>query len=240
MHTLLVARRDLGAHLHGFAGYVTIAAVLFLLGLMYNTWALGDGAKYSHEVLEKFFEFTSGFVMVAGVLLTMRSFAEERQLGTDVLLLTSPASASAIVFGKYLAALAVMVFMLGLTAYMPALIFVNGKVAIGHIFVGYLGLVCLASATVSVGIFASSLFRSQVPAGILAGVILGTLILAWLLARQAGSPFSDVLSYAALWDKHFMGFMEGRLQLRSVLYYFILSFLFLLGTSKVLEGRRWQ
>ena len=61
-------------------------------------WALP--LRYSADVLEDFFYFSSGTTMIAGILLTMRLLAEERQHGTDALLLTAPIQESHIVVGK--------------------------------------------------------------------------------------------------------------------------------------------
>lgn len=240
MHTWLIARRDLSATTHGMSGYLIIAAVLFVLGLLFQTRGLGGGALYSHEVLETFFENAGGLVMISGVLFTMRSLAEERQLGTDVLLETSPATEAERVVGKWLSAMIIMTVMLGLTLYMPALIFVNGKVSLAHIAVGYAGLLLLASSVTAIGVASSSLFSTQLPAGLVAGVVVVTLLLGWLLATVTEPPFNHILGYAALWDRHFTSFMEGRLHLRSVVYYLSLTFAFLLVATKVLEGRRWQ
>lgn len=240
MTTFLIARRDLGAYLNGFSGYAIIAAVLFVTGLLFQLRGLGSGAQYSHEVLETFFENCGGLVMISGIVFTMRSLAEERQLGTDVLLATSPATEGQVVFGKWLAAMGVMSLVLVLTVYMPALIFVNGKVSLAHIATGYLGLFLLASATTAIGIAASSLFRTQLPAGIVGGVLLVSLLLGWLLSEVTDAPFKSVFAYMAFWDKHFTTFMEGRLHLRDVVYYASITFLSLLGATKVLEGRRWQ
>ncbi len=49
-----------------------------------------------------------------------------------------------------------------LTAYMPLLIFVNGRVSIGHILVGYLGILLLAAASTAIGLFASAFAKTQV------------------------------------------------------------------------------
>lgn len=240
MNALIVARRDLGAYLHGFAGYVIVAAMLFVTGLLFYARGLGDGARYSHEVLESFFENAGGVVMVASILLTMRAFPEERQLGTEVLLVGSRATDFQVVLGKYLAAMTMVVGTLALTVYMPALIFVNGKVSLAHIGVGYFGLLLLASATVALGLASSSLFRTQLPAGILAGVVLATLLLGWMLSDVLDAPFKAIVAYAAFWDKHFTALQDGRLHVRDVVYYLSLTFGFLLVTTKVLEGRRWQ
>lgn len=239
MYTFTVARRDLGAYLHGYAGYVILSAALFVTGLLFQTRGLGAGAQYSHDILETFFENCGGLVMITSILLTMRSLAEERQMGTDVLLFTSPASDLQVVLGKYLAALGVLSIMLALTVYMPALIFVNGKVSLAHIATGYLGLFALGSATIAIGIASSSLFKSQLPAGILAAVVVVTMLLGWMLSDKTDAPFTDVLAYVAYWDKHFTTFQEGRLHVRDLVYYGSITFVGLLFATKVQEGRRW-
>lgn len=240
MKTLLIARRDLAAHLNGYAGYAVIAAVLLINGLLFNFFAMGSSAKYSHEVLEDFFYFSSGTTMIAAILLTMPSIAEERDNGTDVLLQTSAISDGSVVFGKYLGSMGVMSILIGLTAYMPALIAVNGKISLAHILVGYAGLWLLGSAVVSIGIFASSLFKSQLPAGVIGGVITVVLLLGWLASGVTDPPFTDVLAYSALFDQHFQPFMEGRLKSAGVVFYGSLSFVFLMLATRVLQSRRHE
>jgi ABC-2 type transport system permease protein len=241
VNALLVARRDLASYLHGYTGYVIVAAALFMTGVLFQAFGMSGGARYSHEVLQDFFQYAGFVTNTVAVLITMRSLAEERQLGTDVLLQTSPISDVEVVVGKFLAAVAFLAILLALTVYMPALIFVNGKVSPAHIATGYLGLLVMGAATASIGIAASSLFRSQLPAGLVAGVIVGTLIAGWTLSNRVDAPFSEVMSYVAFWDKHFhQTFEQGRLHVRDIVYFLSVSFVFLLGATKVLEGRRLQ
>jgi ABC-2 type transport system permease protein len=237
---LLIAKRDLGAYLFGLTGYIIVAAILFLNGLMFQALALGGGAQYSHTVLEQFFNYTWGFTVVATLLLTMRSIAEERQYGTDVLLHTAPITDTQIVLGKYLAAMGVISLFMALTTYMPALIFVNGKVSLAHIATGYFGMWLTASAASAIGIFGSCLFRSQVASVIISGVITVTLIVCWKLSELTDPPFTDVIAYAALFNKHFVPFQTGRIVSGGVVFYASLTYLFLMLTTRVLEGRRWQ
>ena len=56
------------------------------------------------------------------------------------------------------------------TVYMPLLIFVNGRVSIGHIVVGYAGILLLGAASIAIGVFASALARTQVVAVIVGAV----------------------------------------------------------------------
>lgn len=236
----LIAKRDLASYFNGFGGYLIVAAVLFIDGVLYNTVALGTGAKYSHEVLEQFFYFSSGTTMIASVLLTMRSLAEERQTGTEVLLFTAPISELQVVLGKYLAAMGMLSILTVLTLYMPALIFVHGKVSFAHIGVGYLGLMLLGSAVVSIGTWSSAVSRSQVAAAILGGVVVTGMLITWLLSQLSEPPFTEVLAYMSLFDKHFQPFMRGRLQSTGVAYYLSVTFGFLLLAVRSLQGRRRQ
>ena len=70
----------------------------------------------------------------------MRLIAEERQTGTISLLYSSPVHDLEIVLGKFLAALGFLCVFLAATLYMPALVAAYGKVSLGHVFAGYLGL----------------------------------------------------------------------------------------------------
>jgi ABC-2 type transport system permease protein len=240
MNAWLIARRDIEAQLHGYLGYLVIAGFLFTTGIGFYVFGLGADDEYSHRVLEWFFMIAGTVANIAVVLMTMRSLADERQSGTEVLLLTSRASEGEIVLGKFLSAMTVVTAMLALTAYMPALIMVNGKIAAAHVLVGYVGMLAMSGTTAALGIAASSVFRNQLAAGITAGIGVGLLIVAWNLAGQTDAPFSDIFDYVALWEKHFLPFTEGRLRVRSLVYFASITSLALFGATKVLEGRRWQ
>ena len=153
----LLCRRELAAYLKSPMGYIIVAAVLAIDGLLFNVYALGGTPKLSAEVLELFFYFSSGTTMIASVFLSMRLIAEERQTGTLNLLFTSPVKDYEIVLGKFFSALIFFCIMTLLSIYMPLLIFVNGKVSLGHIFGGYLGLILLGSSSIAIGLFGSAL-----------------------------------------------------------------------------------
>jgi len=236
---LLIARRELFAYLRSPLGTVILAAALLVDGIYF--YALGLSEKLvSADVLREFFYGASGSTMIASLFLSMRLFAEERQTGTLVLLNTSPIKDWEIVAGKFLSAFAVIGALTLLTAYMPALIFVNGKVSIGHILVGYAGLLLLASAAIAIGIFGSALARSQVVAIIISAVILVSFLALWKVARAADPPLNRFLSALALHHDNFRPFMLGRLEFGRVAYYVAMTYFFLLASTKVLEARRWR
>jgi ABC-2 type transport system permease protein len=237
---LLIARRELAAYLRTFNGYLITAAVLMVEGLLYNAYALGAGAKFSAEVLYAFFYLASGTTMIASVFISMRLLAEERQTGTLALLYSSPVRDWEVVFGKYLSALAFIALMTLASFYMPALIFVHGKISVGHILSGYLGLFLLGSACVAVGTFGSALAKSQVLAAVISGGLIVALLVSWLLTRVTEAPFSGVFAGLALHNEHFQPFQSGIIHLKDVAYYLILTYVALFGATRVLEARRWR
>ena len=238
---LLIARRELGAYLRTMNGYIIAAAVLLVDGILWNAFALGaQQDKHSAEVLSDFFYFSSGTTMIAAVFLSMRLIAEERQTGTLVLLTSSPVRDREIILGKFFSSLAFLAMITLATAFMPALIMINGKLSIGQVAAGYLGLLLLGSAALAIGTLGSALARSQVLAAILSGAMLVGLIVVWLLAGVSERPLNEVFLALALWGRHFPPFQAGVINLRDVAYYLLVTYFALFAATRVLEARRWQ
>ncbi len=235
----IIARRELSGYFRTPSGYLIAAATLLVQGLLFNTRALG-GTKLSSDVLIDFLRDSSGTTTVAAVLLTMRLFAEERQSGTLVLLFTSPVREAQIVVGKFLSAFIVLSLVIAASVYLPALIFVNGKVSLGHIAAGYAGLMLVGSATLSLGVLGSALARTQLMAGVLAAVFIFVFFLAWALAQVVEPPLREVIASFSLYEKHFFPFMRGLVQLSDVVYYVSLTYLALLASTRVIQSQRWQ
>jgi ABC-2 type transport system permease protein len=178
--------------------------------------------------------------MVASILLSMRLVAEERQTGTLVLMNTAPVRDSDIVLGKFLASFLFVALLTALTVYMPVLILVNGRIALGHVMVGYLGLILLGAASVAIGLFGSAVAKTQVLAAIVGAGILVTMLLLWLVARVTDPPLNDFLAGLALHNERQSAFMHGLLRVDNVVYYLAVTYFFLLAATKTLEARRWR
>jgi len=236
----LLARRELAAYFKSPMGYIIAAIVLCVDGLLFNAFAMGSTPRLSSEVLSDFFYYSSGTTMIACVFLSMRLIAEERQTNTMTFLFTAPIKDHEIVLGKFISAFLFFGLLTLLTIYMPLLIFVNGKVSLGHICGGYLGLLLLGSACLAIGLFGSSLARTQIIAVVASGSMVVVLILFWLLARITEAPIRDVAAFLALHGKHFKPFQDGLLNSRDVVFYLSLTYLFLLLSTHVLQTRRWR
>ncbi|MEA2700259.1 MAG: gliding motility-associated transport system permease protein [Myxococcales bacterium] len=238
--TWLITRRELSAYLRSMTGYIIAAAVLLVDGLLFNAFAMGGPDKLSAEVLSLFFYFSSGTTIIASVFISMRLLAEERQTGTLVLLTSSPVHDWEIVLGKFLSAFIFLGVITLVTVYMPALIFVNGKISAGHMLAGYLGLLLLGGATIAIGTFGSALARTQVLAAIFTGCMVVALIVCWLLARVTERPFTDVFVALALHGRHFPPFQAGAVHIRDVGYYLMVIYVALFSATRVMEARRWR
>ena len=238
--TYLIARRELAGYLRSWLGYLIIAGVLLIDGLIFNAAVLGGGEKRSSEALAQFFFWSSGLTVIAAVLISFRVIAEERQTGTINLLYSSPVRDVEIVLGKFLSALLFLAVLLACSLFMPALIKVHGKISLGHVAAGYLGLMLLGSATLAIGTFASSLTRSQVLAAILSGALTAAMALAWYVGKVTERPLSEVFTSLGLHGLHFQPFQSGVVHLRDVVYYLAVTYLSLFAASRVVEARRWR
>jgi ABC-2 type transport system permease protein len=237
--TWLIARRELGAYLRTWTGYVIVAVVLLIDGILFNAYALG-GEKRSAQVLSQFLWVSSGTTMIASIFLSMRLLAEEKQAGTLVLLTSSPVRDREIILGKFLSGFIFLALMTLLTAFMPAMILVHGKLSVGQIAAGYLGLLLLGSAAMAIGTLGSTLARSQLVALIISAALLLVLLMLWMLAAITDRPLNDVFLALALYQRHFVPFQSGVIHLRDVIYYLAVTYFALFTATRVLEARRWR
>ena len=239
--TGIIFRREFNAYVRAPIGYIVGAVVLFLDGLLFFRVALGPTAeRLSGGILSAFFYLASGMTTIAAVVLSLRLIAEERQTGTQVLLDTSPVRDREIVLGKFLAALAFLSALNAATIYMPLLILVNGKIAIGQVVAGYAGLTLIGGAVLAIGLFGSALSRSQLVAAVVTSVITAMFYLFWELSEAVEYPVSRFLAALAIHQRHFVGFQQGIFHLRDIVYYLSLMWFFLYLATRVMEAKRWE
>jgi ABC-2 type transport system permease protein len=127
-----------------------------------------------------------------------------------------------------------------LTLYLPALIFVNGKVSLGHIGAGYLGMLLLGAAALGLGLMASAIAPNQLLALLLSAFLVAMLHFIYWVAQITEGEVHTVLEHMSIYVKHFMPFRRGMLQLSDVVYYVSLTWIGLLAATRVLQSRRWR
>jgi ABC-2 type transport system permease protein len=233
----VITRRELVSYLASPMAYVVTAVFLGLSGTLFAAYLAGT--SYSDTSIRGFLDGGQVLILLFAAVLTMRLIAEERKAGTWELLLTVPVRDAEIVLGKFLGSLAVLAAMLLLTLYYPILLFVLGDPDAGPIVTGYIGLLLLGSAAMSIGLFASSLSSNQIVSAVLAG---GMLFALWFLGMVGGfvsGALGDLLAYVSL-SGHFPDFVRGVIDTRAIVYYLSTTALFLYLTVRSVEADRWR
>jgi len=234
---ILICSKELGTYLSSPMAYVVSAIFIALSGTSFTTYLAQT--SYSDTSIRGFLEAAQLLILLFSTLLTMRLISEERKLGTWELLLTAPVQDHEIVFGKFFSSLIVLAGMLIMTLYFPILLTIFGDPDTGPILTSYLGLLLLGSASLAIGIFASSLTSNQIVSAVVAGGILFGL---WFLGSAASlipDPVGDLLSYFSL-SYHFPNFIRGIVDTRDVVYYLSVTAVFLFLSVRSIETERWR
>lgn len=234
-NVLVITKRELQAYFVSPIAYVVTAAFLAITGYLFSLILY-----YSREATMRymFLNMTTLFLIIAPVL-TMRLLAEEQSKGTMELLLTSPVRDWEVVTGKYLASVALLAVMLGLTAYYPVLLNIYGDPDGGPLWSGYLGLFLLGATLLSLGLFTSSVTSNQIVAAVLGFALV---LIFWLLGGLSGivsGPLQSLIDYIDL-SSHFIDFTRGIIDSKDILYYLSVIAASLFLTTRVVETRRWR
>ena len=201
--------------------------------------AMAQGLNVTDGIFRPLFTNLSVVLLFMMPLITMRLFSEERKQGTLELLLTYPLRDGEILFGKFLAATCICSLMLLVTAIYPLLLGFWSEVELYPILTGYLGLLLLAMAFISLGILFSSLTENQIVAAVLA---FGALLLFWMIgwaATLAEGDWGLVFRHLSIFE-HLSSFARGVIEIKDLAYYLGMTSFFLFATLKSLEIRRWK
>jgi len=236
---LALARKELYSYSNSPVCYGV--AVFFLL--FTSIWLFYFQRYFSQNAatLRPYFgAFPLVFILVIPVI-TMRSWAEERKLGSVELLLTMPFSEWDLVMGKFLSSLSILVGLLVLTLPVPLSLFPLAAFDKGVILGEYAGALLLGSAATALGLWLSSLSKSQ------AGAFLGSavVLLAVMLMNQFTMTFSlpnwltEAINFISL-SFHFESFSKGLIDTRDLAFFIFSTVLFLFLNTRVILYRKWR
>jgi ABC-2 type transport system permease protein len=237
MKTLAVARRELLGYFNQPVAYVVVATFLVLSGSY--LFVLHPFFVVDRATMRPFFEFVPFLFTLLAPALTMRLIAEERRTGTLELLLSWPLADASVVVGKFLGALGLLAVALALTLVYPLAIGALGELDWGPVLGGYLGLLLLGAAYLSVGLLVSAWTDSQIVAFVggflacFAFYIVGSALPsapAWMV------PWLEALSF----DARFQHVARGVIDTRDLAYFASVVFLALGLTAETLAARKWR
>lgn len=235
---LAVFKRELKGYFYSPIAYIFMGFFLLITGLFFYAYNIGPAqANYNSMLANLTFLF-----MLTVPILTMRSLSEERKNKTDQLLLTSPASVTSIILGKFFAAVAVFLLTLVVSFVYPITLFIYGNPSLAEILTGYIGFFLMGAALISVGIFISALCENQVTSAIVTLVVLLAMFIgAASIIQQLISVqwINSVLSWFSVYDR-FTNFSQGLLSLPEIFYYISFAAVFVFLTIRTVERRRWS
>jgi ABC-2 type transport system permease protein len=226
--------RELRSYFNSAVAYVVIVVFLAILGWFFTS----NLFLMNVATMRVVFELVPLIFLFFVPAITMRLLAEEKKSGTLELLTTKPVRDVEIVLGKFFAAWTLLAAALAPTLLYLITIMSLGKVDIGPVFSGYLGLFLMGGVYIAVGILASSLTENQIIAFILSFLMVFVLFILDKILMYVPEALTSTLEFMAI-DYHFSNIVRGVIDTRNLIYFgSLLGFSLYLATVS-LERRKW-
>jgi ABC-2 type transport system permease protein len=238
-NTLTIARREFRAYFNSPVGYIVVAAYALLLGVLFF-FQFGF-LVHARASLQPLFAAMSWLMPLLAAAISMRTFSEERRLGTIELLITMPVRDGEVVIGKFLGAMGLYTFTLCATLVYPIAVSRMGDLDMGPVWGGYIGLLLGGGAYIAFGMLVSSYVADQIGSFFLAFIV-GFLFfmldkgLALLSVPTWLAPYLEQICP----DFHLQSIARGVIDSRNVVYFASIIAACLLATSRSLASRRWR
>lgn len=232
-------KKELTAFFASAVGYLVIGLFLLANGLL--LWIF----KSEYNLLDSGFADLNSFFKISPWLffflipaITMRSFVDEKTLGTYELLKTKPLTTTQLILGKYFGALLLIILSI-----LPSIIYVYsinqlanpvGNIDFGPIIGAYLGLIFIASSYTAIGIFASAISQNQIVAFLIA-ILICALFFFGFEALANLSLFKGFNLDLIGMKYHYSSISRGVLDTRDLIYFLSISLIFLALTHKIID-----
>jgi ABC-2 type transport system permease protein len=234
---IVIARRELSSYFYSPIAYVAMFAFLLAAGgLFWDDFKPGQPAA-----MRTIFEWMVWLLVVIIPLLCMGLLAQEWASGTIETMMTAPVGEADVVLGKFFGSLGFFIVLLIPTIIYVLMLRIYGHPDLGPIFSGYLGILLVGSLFIAVGLFCSSLTRSQVVAAVATAAILFliTIVPWWASSKAALNTFWRGVVNQGVFTRY-TDFSKGVISTASVVFFIATTIVFLFVTVKVLESRRWK
>lgn len=241
---LQIFQKEFSGFLHSLIAYIVIG--VFLIGVGLPVWVFPETSvlESGYADLSVLFSLAPYVFMFLIPAITMRSFAEEKKMGTLEFLFTKPLTEWQVIFGKYLAA-----FVLMTVAVLPTLVYYFSVRLLGDpvanidtpgVMGSYIGLILLGGVFCAIGIFASAISPNQIVSFLMAAMLCFILYYGFDSLSQLsliGSTGLAVKQLGILY--HFDSLGKGLIDSRDLIYFFSVTAIMLLLTKTVLSSRTW-
>jgi ABC-2 type transport system permease protein len=243
---LAIFRKEISGFFSSLTGYLVIIVFLLINSLFMwvfpGEWNIFDTGYAGLDTL--FFLSPWVFLFLVPAV-TMKMISEEKRTGTIELIFSRPVTEREIIWGKFLASVALVLLSLlpGVIYYISVYLLgeVPGNLDRGETLGAFIGLFFLASVYASAGIFASSITDNQVVAFILAVLICFFLYMGFdSFAYLPGLKKLDEFVINLGINEHYKSISRGVLDLRDTIYFIAVAIIFNEATRLVLLSRKWR
>ena len=231
-----IIKRELSSYFNSAIGYIVLAVFYFFSGLFFYMYCLlSNTTSMSYVFLSMLM-----VVMLVIPIITMKSFSEERKQKTDQALLTAPISLTEMVLGKFFGAFLLYCICNAIYVLYAVILSFYATPDWAVFLTTMLGMLLMGGALIAIDLFISALTESQVIAAV---VSIGIGLLIYMLDSLSNifnvdwlTNFSRNISF----DAHFTNFINGIINLSSVVFFLSVIAVFLFLCVRVFEKRRWS
>jgi len=249
----VICRKELRSYFASPIAYAVMALFALIFGLVFysatrefvnvgfRSQMMGGAPPMSvnEYIIRPLLGFAGTVSLFLIPLISMRLIAEEKRNGTIELLLTSPIQDLSIIVGKWLGAMLLNIFVLGMSLLNIAFLFAWGKPDWKPVLVAYLGLLLQGGCLLAIGALISAMTSNQIVAGGAAFFAsLALYMLSWFTEYDSTTA-SRVLNYISI-VPHMENFSKGILDLKDSVFYVTFIFLALFLTARQMESLRWR
>ena len=234
--------KEFNSFLNSLIAYIVIGSFLTGIGLLMWVFPETSVLDYGFADLDTLFSMAPYVFIFLIPAITMKSFAEEKKMGTLELLLTKPLSDWNVVLGKFLATCALV-----LLALLPTFIYYYSVYLLGNpvgnvdsagVMGSYLGLALLAMVFCAVGLLASSLTSNQIVSFILAAFLCFIIYTGLESVSSFGGNAALLIKQVGI-IYHYESLSKGLIDSRDVIYFLSVAGFILLTTKVVISSRQW-
>jgi len=222
-----IYKKELKSYFLSPIGYFAIGIFLIIFsGIFFYTTI----SYRAYDMGNLYFLSTFAVPFMAAII-TMRMFAEERKNGTEQLLLTSPRSMTGVIFGKFLAALTLIVIVLLFSLIYYAILCFFKAPNLVTTLVTILGYFLVSMTAIAVGMFISSITEQQAISAIISFVVLFLPMLLYFLFGIDIGIFNFLIA-------NYQKFPAGLISINEVVNLLATTIMFILFTIIVMQRRK--
>ena len=237
-----ICKKELNRFFSNLTGYIAIVLFLLVCGIFLFLLPESSILNNNYASLTTFFDIAPWVLMFLIPAITMHALSEEFKTGTFELLKTKPLTGWQIIWGKYVAVLIVLIFII-----VPTFLYILTIKALatpagidgGGLAGSYIGLFLLAGVFAAICLCCSSFTNNAVVAFLISSFF--CLVLYYGFNALSKLPFftGGIDYYIEMLgiDFHYRSISRGVIDTRDVVYFFSLIFLSLLITVKKISKK---